>query len=62
MHLPGVKVTIEVKFTVGLLNLCKQAIPAPPQGLGEMMSHSPHLLALAATFFFSKEPPYIHHN
>ena len=34
-----------------MLNLCVQAIPAPPQGLGEMMSHSQRLLALAAFFF-----------
>ena len=33
----------------GLLNLCKQAIPAPPRCLGETMSHSPHVLARAAT-------------
>ena len=45
MRLPGVK----VEFMAGLLNLCKQAIPAPPRCLGETMSHSPHVLARAAT-------------
>ena len=55
MRLPGVK----VEFMAGLLNLCKQAIPAPLQGLGEMMSHSPCLLALAATFFPQRTSIYL---